>query len=62
VESGALDKGGCEAEGGSSIGGDFERLGRSTSISWGIGAGSVASVPFAILGCSTSAAWRKSRS
>ena len=58
-----LDRGGCEPEDGSSVDEDFERLGRPTSIAWGIGVGSAASVPFATLGCSASAAfWRKNRS
>jgi len=58
-----MDKGGCEPEGGSSVDGDFERLGRSTSIEFGIGVRSVASVPLATSGCSASAVfWGESRS
>lgn len=60
--SSVLDRGGCEPEGGSSADGDFERLGRSTSITFGIGLGNVTSVPFARLGCPASAVfWRESR-
>ena len=44
----------------SNIDGDFERLGRSTSIARGLGVGSVVSVPFATLGCPVSVIfWRE---
>lgn len=55
-----LDKGRCEPEVVSNIDGDFERFGRSTSITRGLGVGSVASVPLATSGCSASAIfWRE---
>lgn len=63
AESGVLGRGGCEPESVSSVDGDFERLGRSTSRLWGIGVGSVASVPLATLGLLASAVfWGESRS
>lgn len=60
VESGVLDRGGCEPEVVSNIDGDFERLGRSTCIAKGLGLGSVFTVPLATVGCSASAIlWRE---
>ena len=59
MESGLLDRGGCEPEGGYSVDGDFGRVGRSMSITFGIGFGNVASVPFARLGCPASAVFWK---